>query len=108
MTQLVGGAQHLPAFLAHANQCAETRLRRIGVLDRPLEQVSGAKRALLVTEAYGGKLLGGLGSLIALPLKLLPWFRKKRVTDTYLLDPHVTGYQLPAPGSESRAELEAQ
>ena len=28
------------------------------------------------------------------PLRLLPWFKKKRVTDTYLLDPHVTGYQL--------------
>ena len=31
-----------------------------------------------------------------LPLRLLPWFKKKRVTDTYLADPHVTGYQLPA------------
>jgi bacterioferritin (cytochrome b1) len=89
--------KHLPAFLAHANQCAELRLRRIGVLDRPLAEVSGAKRALLVAEAYGGKLVGGLGSLLALPLKLLPWFRRKRVTDTYLDDPHVTGYQLPAP-----------
>jgi bacterioferritin (cytochrome b1) len=89
--------KHLPAFLAHANQCAELRLRRIGVLDRPLAEVSGSKRALLVAEAYGGKLVGGLGSLLALPLKLLPWFRRKRVTDTYLEDPHVTGYQLPAP-----------
>jgi hypothetical protein len=59
--------------------------------------MSGVKRALLVTEAYGGKLLGGLGSLLALPLRVLPWFRKRRVTDTYLADPHVTGYQLPAP-----------
>ena len=89
--------KHLPAFLAHANRCAELRLRRIGVLDRPLEQVSGGKRALLVAEAYGGKLVGGIASLITLPLKLLPWFRRKRVTDTYLADPHVTGYQLPAP-----------
>jgi len=89
--------RHLPAFLAHANQCAELRLRRIGVLDRPLEQISGARRALLVAEAYGGKLLGSLGSLLATPLRLLPWFKRKRVTDTYLLDPHVTGYQLPAP-----------
>jgi bacterioferritin (cytochrome b1) len=97
--------RHLPAFLAHANRCAELRLRRIGVLERPLEEMSGAKRALLIAEAYGGKLLGGLGSLLATPLKLLPWFRKKRVTDTYLLDPHVTGYQLPAP--DARAEIEA-
>jgi len=88
--------RHLPAFLEHANRCAEIRLRRIGVLDRPLAEISGGKRAALVAEAYGGKLLGGLGSLVTLPLRLLPWFRRKRVTDTYLLDPHVTGYQLPA------------
>ncbi|MGE5185622.1 MAG: ferritin-like domain-containing protein [Acidobacteriota bacterium] len=87
---------HLPAFLDHANRCAELRLRRIGVLDRPLAEVSGGKRALLVAEAYGGKLAGSLGSLLALPLRLLPWFRKKRLTDTYLKDPHITGYQLPA------------
>src|SRR5262245_56120382 len=30
----------LPAFLAHANRCAELRLRRIGVLDRPLTELS--------------------------------------------------------------------
>jgi bacterioferritin (cytochrome b1) len=96
--------KNMPAFLAHANRCAETRLRRIGVLDRPLEELSGAKRAALVAEAYGGKFIGGLGSLITLPLRLLPWFKKKRVTDTYLLDPHVTGYQLPAPGADARAE----
>jgi bacterioferritin (cytochrome b1) len=88
--------KHLPAFLEHANRCAELRLRRIGVLDRPLAELSGGKRAALVAEAYGGKLLGGLGSLVTLPLKLLPWFKRKRVTDTYLADPHVTGYQLPA------------
>jgi bacterioferritin (cytochrome b1) len=91
--------KHLPAFLAHANRCAETRLRRIGVLDKPLAEISGAKRAAVVAEAYGGKLLGSIGSLLAVPFRLLPWFKKKRVTDTYLADPHVTGYQLPAPDS---------
>ncbi len=99
--------KNLPAFLAHANHCAETRLRRIGVLDRPLSEISGAKRKLLIAEAYGGKLAGGIGSLLTLPLRLLPWFKKKRVTDTYLLDPHVTGYQLPAPGTPETRELEA-
>ncbi|MDB4955945.1 MAG: hypothetical protein JWO36_3514 [Myxococcales bacterium] len=89
--------KHLPAFLEHANQCAALRLRRIGVLDRPLEEVGGGKRALLVAEAYGGKLLGGLVALITLPFRLLPWWKKKRVTDTYLRDPHITGYQLPTP-----------
>ena len=98
--------RHLPAFLEHANHCAELRLRRIGVLERPLSELSRARRALLVAEAYGGKLLGGLASLVALPLKLLPWFRRRRVTDTYLADPHVTGYQLPA-GDPAAAQPEA-
>jgi bacterioferritin (cytochrome b1) len=98
-----GVLHHLPAFLDHANTCAELRLRRIGVLDRPLEKISAAKRAVLVAEAYAGKLLGGLGSILATPLRLLPWFKKKRVTDTYLLDPHVTGYALPALTSDSAA-----
>jgi hypothetical protein len=75
------------------------------VLDRPLAEISGARRKLLIAEAYGGKFFGGIGSLLASPLRLLPWFKKKRVTDTYLLDPHVTGFQLPA--GEPRAEAEA-
>jgi bacterioferritin (cytochrome b1) len=99
-----GVLHHLPAFLDHANTCAELRLRRIGVLDRPLEKLSASKRAALVLEAYAGKLLGGLGAIVATPLRLLPWFKKKRVTDTYLLDPHVTGYQLPAAGSDAAAQ----
>src|SRR5438046_1735783 len=69
--------KRLPAFLAHANVCAEMRLRRIGLIDRPLADVSRAKRAALVAEAYAGKLLGGLASIAMLPLRLLPWFRKK-------------------------------
>ena len=93
--------RHLPAFLDHANHCAELRLRRIGVLDRPLAELSTLARARLVIEAYGGKLLGSIGALLATPLRLLPWFKKKRVTDTYLLDAHVTGYQLP----ETTAQL---
>ncbi|HEX4418656.1 MAG TPA: ferritin-like domain-containing protein [Kofleriaceae bacterium] len=92
---------YLPAFLAHANVCAELRLRRIGVLDRPLAELSGAARAVLVAEAYGGKLLGGLASLVTLPLRVLPlWPKKKRLTDTYLRDAHITGFALPAGGPE--------
>jgi len=97
--------RQLPAFLDHANTCGELRLRRIGVLDRPLAEMSRAKRAALIAEAYGGKLLGGLGGLLMTPLRLLPWFKKKRVTDTYLLDPHVTGYQLTS-GEPSQAQLQ--
>src|SRR5579859_924836 len=43
--------KHLPAFLDHANACAELRLRRTGVLDRPLAELSAARRAALVAEA---------------------------------------------------------
>lgn len=100
-----GVLKHLPAFLAHANRCAELRLRRIGVLDRPLEQISRARRALLLGEAYGGKALGGLASLVMLPLRVLPfWPKRKRLTDTYLSDAHITGYQLPT-GEAARQEL---
>jgi hypothetical protein len=32
-----------------------------------------------------------------LPLRALPfWPKKKRLTDTYLADPHVAGFALPA------------
>ncbi|HEU4729049.1 MAG TPA: ferritin-like domain-containing protein [Kofleriaceae bacterium] len=97
--------KHLPAFLDHANACAELRLRRIGVLDRPLAELSSARRALLVTEAYGGKLLGGLAQLATLPLRVLPlWPRKKRLTDTYLRDAHVTGFALPPGGLPDDAQ----
>ncbi|MBA2543561.1 MAG: ferritin-like domain-containing protein [Deltaproteobacteria bacterium] len=101
--------KHLPAFLGHANKMAELRLRRIGVIDRPLTEVGGFKRALLVTEAYGGKALGGLVSLVTLPLRLLPfWPKRKRVTDTYLSDKYVTGYQLPSSTTQAaEAELVA-
>src|SRR5450432_1610715 len=96
--------RQLPAFLDHANTCGELRLRRIGLIDRPLAEMSRAKRAALVAEAYGGKLLGGLGGLLMTPLRLLPWFKKKRVTDTYLLDPHVTGYQLTSGETSHQAQ----
>jgi hypothetical protein len=100
--------KHLPAFLDHANVCAELRLRRIGVLDRPLAELSGWQRARLVAEAYGGKLLGGLGSLVMLPLRILPlWPKKKRLTDTYLRDAHITGYALPAALSDEAQPQES-
>ena len=77
------------------------RLRRIGVLDRPLAEISGAKRAALVAEAYGGKLLGGLGSLLALPLKLLPWF-KQQARDRHL-PRRPARHGLSAAGAANRA-----
>ena len=68
--------------------------------------MSGATRARLVAEAYGGKALGGLGALLMLPLRALPfWPKRKRLTDTYLMDPHVTGGRaLAAPPDAEAAE----
>ena len=91
-------------LLRHAKAVPATE--PLADVDRPLAELSGAKRKLLVAEAYGGKFLGGIGSLLTFPFRLLPWFKKKRVTDTYLADPHITGYQLPAPGAD-RAEVDS-
>ncbi|MCA9676303.1 MAG: ferritin-like domain-containing protein [Kofleriaceae bacterium] len=93
----------LPRFLELSNRCAETRMRRMGLLDRPLAELGGLKRAALVSEAYAGKALGGLLSLLATPLRLLPWFRRKRLTETYLTDPRIAGLELPPPGATADA-----
>lgn len=82
--------RRLAEFLALTNRCAETRLLRMGMLDRPLAQLGRLERAALIAEAYGGKALEGLLGLVTLPLRLLPgWPKKKRLTDTYLEDPLV-------------------
>ncbi len=101
--------KHLPAFLAHSNHCAELRLRRIGVLEGPLAELSGAKRAALIAEAYGGKLVGGLAGMVVSAARLLPFVpKKKRLTDTYLGDAHVTRFALPAPTAAAETELGAE
>lgn len=76
--------QQLPAFLALCLACSETRLQRIGILDRPLAQVSAAQRTALVGEAYARK-----GGESARKLLRLPTLGKRRLTDTYLEDPIV-------------------
>jgi hypothetical protein len=72
----------LPEFLALALTCHETRLLRMGLLDRPLAELGRAQRAALVAEAYARK--GGDSA------RKLLWPRgRKRLTDTYLDDPSV-------------------
>jgi bacterioferritin (cytochrome b1) len=97
--------KRLPEFLDLSNRCAELRMRRMGLIDRPLAELGRARRAALIAEAYGGKALGGLGSLAIGLLRVLPFFpKRKRLTDLYLRDPHVAGYRaLKAPGPESTA-----
>ncbi|WP_428267950.1 ferritin-like domain-containing protein [Haliangium sp.] len=85
--------RHLSDFLALSNRCAELRMRRMGLIERPLAELSALQRAALVAEAYGGKALGGLGAVLAWPLRLLPfWPKKKRLTDVYLDDPHIQDF----------------
>jgi len=70
----------LPDFLRFSVACAEQRLLRLGVLTRPLEELSALEKGLAVAEAWGS-------SLLAAPFRLLP---KRRLTETYLRDPAVT------------------
>jgi len=69
----------LPAFLGFSVACAEKRLSRMGLLTRPLSEVSALEKALAIGEAYGT-------SLVTAPLRAWP---KRRLTETYLRDPDV-------------------
>jgi hypothetical protein len=80
--------RQLPAFLREVIKAHELRMRRMGLIDRPLADLGRLSGAALVGAAYAGKLANFLGTLLALPLRLLPGFpRQKRLTDTYLSDP---------------------
>ena len=70
----------LPEFLDFAVDCGELRLRRMGVVETPLAEISTARKAAAVVGAYAS-------GLAALPLRLLP---RRRLTDTYLQDPLVS------------------
>lgn len=59
----------------------------MGLCDRPIGDLSGLRRALLVAEAWTGKAIESIASVVALPLRLLPGWRKRRLTETYLDDP---------------------
>jgi len=76
----------LPAFLEMAIGCHELRLRRMGLLDRPLAELGGFTRAARVVEAYAAKALGALVGVVRL-LPLVP--KPRRLTETYLDDPEV-------------------
>jgi len=70
----------LPEFLDFALDCGELRLRRMGIVDEPLQELSVASKAAAVIEACAA-------SVASLPLRLLP---RKRLTETYLRDPAVS------------------
>jgi hypothetical protein len=95
----------LPAFLEHTNRCAEIRMQRMGLIERPLAAYSGLVKAAWIAEAYATKLPGALWSLVTLPFRLLARpFRRRRLTDTYLRDPHIRDFvAAPATDDADRA-----
>lgn len=77
--------RHLPKFLAKVVQTGETRLIRIGLLDRPLAEMSRIEKARAVAEAYAAK---GARRVKTLPKRLFPFGSgPSRLTDAYLKDP---------------------
>ena len=75
----------MPEFLALCMQCNETRLQRMGLIDRPLSELSTASKAALVAEAYARK----TGSSALARLASLRPGGKRRLTETYLDDPAI-------------------
>lgn len=69
----------LPEFLEFAVDCGEHRLRRMGVAQGAVADLSTLQKAAAIASAWGA-------SVAALPLRLLP---RRRLTETYLRDPAV-------------------
>jgi bacterioferritin (cytochrome b1) len=78
----------LPRFLELSLSCSELRLRRMGLLDRPLADLGATHKAALIAEAYARKGGETLWSVVRAPLRPLTG-GKPRLTDTYLSDPSV-------------------
>jgi hypothetical protein len=68
--------RQMPGFLRRTTEVTELRLRRLDVLDRPLDQLGAARRAFLITRA-----------LTRRGLARLSLGRRRLLTDTYLEDP---------------------
>lgn len=99
----------LPEFVRFALSRMELRMLRMGLLDRPLDEISASERALLVAGAYAGKTAAtAKHRLFIEPLRKVGLFREKRLTDTYLDDPLVKdgllGPQTAADIAESDAD----
>ena len=89
----------LPAFLAKTVAASELRLSRMGVLDRPLAELTAADKALAIGAAYGS-------AALRWPLKLIPFRGPSRLTSTYLSDPSVLRKMAPETLEEGVHPLE--
>lgn len=98
----------LPDLVKHSVRMAETRLIRMGLIDRPLSEVSTLRKLGYVAEAYLGKALGALvgfvWAVVSLPLRLFGVGGPKRLTDTYLSDPYVISREM---GYRTKEEVDA-
>ncbi|MFY9588962.1 MAG: ferritin-like domain-containing protein [Actinomycetota bacterium] len=74
--------KQMPAFLAHSNAVTELRLRRLGIIDRPLASLGRAERASLMTKAGASRYARALNPLRRKPVPL---------TKSYLRDPSIMG-----------------
>jgi hypothetical protein len=84
----------LPAFLEFTVEAAEKRLLRMGILEKPLVEMSALSRSAAVAVAYGL-------SVLSLPRKLLP---RRRLTETYLRDPALK-HAAPSPSGDDPIRL---
>ena len=72
--------KQMPAFLSHANRVTELRLRRLGVIDRPLASLGRAARSGLMAKATARRYSRALNPARRKPVPL---------TKTYLADPGI-------------------
>lgn len=70
-----------PEYIARIVEVTDLRLRRMGVTTKPLAEYGRIESLMAITRSVAQKLLR----------KLNPWrrLRKRRLTDTYLKDPHL-------------------
>lgn len=81
--------RQLGPFVERVSGTGELRLMRMGLLDRPLHEISATTKIAWVAEAYGFKVLGAVGRFLK---ALIPfWGQPKRLTDSYLGDPSIVG-----------------
>lgn len=95
----------LPEFVKFVVSRAELRMLRMGLLDRPLAEISTAERLALVGESFAGKTVESVARKVVLsPLQKIGLFREKKLTDTYLDDPLVRDGLLQAQTAADVAE----
>jgi hypothetical protein len=91
--------RQLPDFVRHSVAMSEKRVRAMGLSDEPIDSLPAPRKLALVAEAYGGKSIEGVikrrVERALAPMRALGFFKKQRLTDTYLSDPAVKKRMIP-------------